>query len=105
MRRLCEFDVFVPLVMVGGRRWPAKMLRHYKAVLVREFGGITDFRHRSRGEWRYGDVVYRDDIWLLRVLSDDRRHAHRVLRALQRQLQRELKQKDVLIIERQVRAL
>lgn len=105
MRRLFEFDVFVPLVMAGGRRWPAKTLRHYKSVLVQEFGGVTDFRHRSRGEWRYGNVVYLDDIWLLRVLSDDRRHAHRVLRELQSRLQRELKQQEVLIIEREVRML
>ncbi|HMJ13414.1 MAG TPA: hypothetical protein VK524_18475 [Polyangiaceae bacterium] len=105
MQTQYEYEVYIPTVNEEGDAYPASLLESYKALLVERFGGVTDFRHRSEGLWRVGNTTFRDEIVLYRVLSDDRARARNELRSLQERMRRELKQKEVLVIERQVMSL
>ena len=105
MRTQYEYDVYVPTVSEEGAAYPPDLLSSYKTLLVERFGGVTDFRHRSEGLWRVGAATFRDEIVLYRVLSGDRAQARETLQALQARMQSELKQREVLVIERQVVAL
>jgi hypothetical protein len=105
MEALFEYDVYVPTVSDAGVAYPKSLLEGYKHVLVEHFGGVTDFRHRSEGVWRLGSTTFRDEIVLYRVLTAERASAHTLLQTLQQRMCRELKQREVLVIERQVARL
>lgn len=102
MQTLFEYDVYVPTVSDDGVAYPAASLEGYKRVLVEHFGGVTDFRHRSEGLWRLGSTTFRDEIVLYRVLTAEQAAARALLQTLQQRMCRELKQREVLVIERQV---
>ena len=52
-----------------------------------------------------GDVMYRDEIVIYRVLSSKTRSARQFLSRLKDSLKRELEQEDILIIERDIKKL
>lgn len=52
-----------------------------------------------------GDVVFRDEIVIFRVLAGDARAARRFFRDLKRELLRELEQEEILIVEKDARTL
>lgn len=101
MRTLYEYDVYFP--MAGSRA--GVELERTKRVLTDEFGGLTDFRHRSEGTWKIGGVTFRDEVILLRVLGEERDHAREVLRRVACELATALEQEEILIVEREVVAL
>jgi hypothetical protein len=66
---------------------------------------VTFFPQASEGLWRAGGVTYRDEIVIFRVLTTDAPGAHRFLSSLKEDLKRELRQEEVLVIERDVEML
>lgn len=105
MSAFSEFDVYVPLVSNSGSKYPARLIVAYKREILRQFGGITDFKHRSEGEWRMGPVSFRDRIVLWRVLCGDARKGRAFFRRLKLRMQHELGQQAILIVERRVSML
>ena len=105
MTTLFEYDVFLPTQDNLGAPYPPAILARVKEQLVQHFGGVTDFRHKSEGQWRLGDIVFRDEIVLLRALGEDNHKHRRFLRGLQRELEARMKQSEILIIEREVQRL
>ena len=101
MRTLFEYDFYFPIV---GEQ-AAEALDEVKHELTEQFGGLTDFRHRSAGTWKMGGVTFQDEIVLLRVLADDQQRAREFLQQLSRKLAALLEQKEILIVEREVLAL
>lgn len=100
-----EFDLYVPVTRGDGKKYSARLLAGYKQEIIQAFGGITDFKHRSAGEWRIGPVTFHDQIMLWRVLSMDTRQGRRFFRELKKRMEHELQQETVLIVERAVRIL
>jgi hypothetical protein len=105
MTHTYEYDLYFPFVNETGARAADEVLDHLKQRLIDFFGGLTDFHHRSEGTWKYGGVTYYDEVVLLRMLSDERDRAREFLRAMQRELELGLNQKEILIIEREVARL
>lgn len=96
-----EYDLYVPLTHHDG-----SPIEPYKLVQLRErlrerFGGLTFFPQRNEGFWTFGGVTYRDEIVIYRILTDDL-GARRFLEELKQQLTHDLKQEEVLIVEKDV---
>jgi hypothetical protein len=67
-----------------------------------KFKGPTFFPQPNQGFWSIGGVAFRDEIMIYRVLSDDAAAARAFLARLKDDVRRELRQQDVLIVERDV---
>lgn len=103
MKALYEYDLYYPMSSASGPH-SAAIFRRLKERLTEFFGGITDFHHRSEGAWKFGGVTYHDEVVLLRVLGQDPASARTFLREVKQELEASLKEEQVLIIEREVRA-
>lgn len=94
--------MYLPLHYNDGRPIEPDKLKHFKKVLVEEFGGLTHFPQENEGLWRFGGRVFRDKVVILRVLAEDGAKAREFFAQLRIELQRELEQSDVLVVEREV---
>lgn len=100
-----EYDLFIPLRYNDGAPIEAEKLIHVRKRLVEHFGGLTNFRQSNEGFWRVGNVTFRDEIVIYRVLACKVKAAKRFLEQLKEELIVELRQEDVLIVGRKVRVL
>jgi hypothetical protein len=100
-----EYDIFLPLRYNNGRPIEADKLQALQKELLDRFGGLTYFPQANQGFWKLGDVTYRDEIVIYRLLTSNVRRARRFLRTLKEQLKVEFAQEEILIIERDVEAL
>ena len=79
---------------------PAQGITRLKRRLIKKFGGLTHFPQKAKGSWRIGHVIFTDAIIIIRVLSEkDEKQFWSELKA---DLQNEWKQKEILIIVRNV---
>jgi hypothetical protein len=99
---LDEYDVFVPLSDSAGRQHSRRLINGFRTAIVERFGGLTDFNHRSKGLWTIGSVTFKDSILLWRVLAISSVSNRRFFVTLKKQMQQQLKQKEILIIRRKV---
>ena len=100
-----EYDIFVPLYFNDGSPIEAIKFQRLQAELLENFEGLTFFPQPNEGIWKLGDVTYRDEIVIYRVLSNRPRAARRFVSKLKQHLKRELAQEEILIIERDVESL
>jgi hypothetical protein len=100
-----EYDLFVPLYYNDGSEIEATKLLRLEERLLDEFTGLTVFPQPNRGYWRVADVTYRDEIIVYRIVTSNVRVARRFLRQLKDELKRDLRQEEILIIEREVETL
>jgi hypothetical protein len=100
-----EYDIFLPLRYNDGS--PIELIKFVQLHerLLSEFSGLTYFPQPNQGFWKLGDVTYRDEIVIFRVLATDSRRARRFLRKLKEELKAELLQEEILIVERDVNSL
>ena len=100
-----EFDLFIPLTDNEGVPFEPRILHELQNRLLDEFGGLTFFPQPNEGSWRMGDITYRDQIVILRVLTGRVRRARGFLASLKEKLKRDLRQEEILIVERDVKTL
>jgi hypothetical protein len=100
-----EYDIFVPLRYNSGTPIEAVKLQRLQATLLDQFGGLTYFPQANQGYWKLGDMTYRDEIVIYRVIANDARGSRRFLKNLKEDLKADLDQEEILIIERNVDAL
>jgi hypothetical protein len=70
--------------------------------LLEHFEGLTYFPQPNQGFWKFGNITYRDQIVIYRVISQDAATAREFLSNLKARLKRDLRQEEVLIIEREI---
>jgi hypothetical protein len=63
---------------------------------------LTYFPQANHGFWKLGNMTYRDEIVIYRVISQDSAASREYLSNLKEHLKREFDQLDILIIERDV---
>jgi hypothetical protein len=98
-----EYDLYVPLISNAGTPFPGRMLRGLKRRLIERFGGLTEFPQKQRGYWKLGKVTFRDEIIILRVLSDNPpATARRFWLEVKTHLKNEWGQAEVLIVGKNV---
>ena len=100
-----EFDLFIPLNYNDGTAIEGGKLQWLQRRLLEHFAGFTFFPQPNEGWWKLGNVTYRDEIVIYRVLASDAADARAFLRALKSELKAALRQEEILIIERQVSTL
>jgi hypothetical protein len=100
-----EYDLYVPLTYNDGTPIEPKTIERIGRSLLRQFGGVTFFPQPNEGLWQMGEVTFRDQIVIFRVLSANVRRARRVFRAMKEELKAELEQEEILIVERDVETL
>lgn len=100
-----EFDIFIPLNYNDGTPVEAKKLRDLRVRRLEYFNGATFFPQANKGYWRMGNVTYRDDIVLFRVVTGAVRAARCFLRQLKKEMKRIFKQEEIFIVERDVNLL
>jgi hypothetical protein len=100
-----EFELYVPLSYNDGSAIEDEKIECIGERLLQFFQGLTFYPQRNRGYWKMGGVTFRDEIVLFRVLSEEVRAARRFLRRLKEDLKRDLRQREILVIERTVAKL
>lgn len=100
-----EYDIYVPLYYNDGSPIEPIVFRNLHRRLLEQFQGLTFFPQPNEGFWKMGDVVYRDEIVIYRVLCSKPRTARRFLQRLKAELKQDLQQEEILIVERDVDAL
>jgi hypothetical protein len=100
-----EYDLFIPLFYNDGKPVEPRKLKALRERLPEVFDGLTIFPQPNDGFRKIGDVTYRDQIVIYRVIAGRSRAARRFLTQLKEDLKHELRQEEVLIIERDVKIL
>jgi hypothetical protein len=100
-----EYDLFLPLRYNDGKPVESAKFQQLQKQLLDQFEGLTYFPQVNQGFWKLGDVTYRDEIVIYRVLATDSQRSRRFLRNLKVQLKVEFVQEEILIVERDVDAL
>jgi hypothetical protein len=100
-----EYDIFIPLRYNDGSQIEARKYKELQARLLEYFNGFTFFPQPNEGFWRMGDVTYRDEIVIYRVVTTKARPARRFLRQLKQELKQVFQQEEIFIVERDVEVL
>jgi hypothetical protein len=100
-----EYELYVPLLLNDGTPVRDEIIDSIGERLLEQCGGCTFFPQPNKGLWKMGDVVFRDEIVIFRVLSRQVRSARQFFRRLKRELLDELEQEAILIVEKDVETL
>ena len=100
-----EYDLFIPLYYNDGRPIEPQKFQALQHQLLDQFGGLTFFPQPNEGFWSMAGVTYRDEIVIYRVITSDEREARQFLSDLKERLKKELRQEEILIVERHVETL
>ena len=100
-----EYDIFLPLYYNDGTRIESAKFQDLQSRLLDRFEGLTYFPQANQGSWKFGEITYRDEIVIYRVISDNPGGSREFLANLKERLKKDFKQQEILIIERQVGVL
>jgi hypothetical protein len=100
-----EYELYVPVCFNDGTPIAGSVIEDIGKELLGQFNGITIFPQPNEGRWKMGDVVFHDQIVIFRVLTEDVRGARKFFRQLKVKLKRELKQEEILIVEKDANAI
>jgi hypothetical protein len=100
-----EYELYVPLSYNDGSPVEDVKIEAIGERLLDKFGGVTFFPQRNKGAWRMGQVTFHDEVVIFRVLTDNARIARQFFRTLKQRLKRELRQEEILIVEKRAEIL
>jgi hypothetical protein len=100
-----EYDIFIPLYYNDGSPIEAVKFQDLQSRLLARFAGLTYFPQPNKGFWKFGEMNYHDEIVIYRVISSDPANSRDFLVSLKQSLKEQLKQKEILIIEREIGVL
>ena len=97
-----EYDLFIPLYYNDGTAIEPASFQNLQNRLLERFEGLTFFPQPNQGFWKFGNITYRDEIVIYRVISQDSAGSRAFLANLKERLKREFRQEEILIVERDV---
>ena len=100
-----EYELYLPLFLNDGTPVQDDFIDGIGERLLEHFGGCTYFPQPNKGLWKIGNVVFRDDVAIFRVLTGKVRRARRFFRELKQELMDELRQEAILIVEKDAETL
>ena len=100
-----EYDIFIPLYYNDGTPIESAKFQELQARLLERFEGLTYFPQPNQGFWKFGNLTYRDEIVIYRVISQNPIQAREFLASLKGQLKQQFQQQEILIIEREIGVL
>ena len=100
-----EYELYVPLTYNDGSPIEPEKIEGIGEQMLKQFGGVTFFPQPNEGLWRVGPVTFRDQVVIFRVLTENVREARGFFRALKENLKKELRQEEILIVEKDAETL
>ena len=100
-----EYDIFVPLYYNDGTAVESAKFQRLQALLLEQFEGLTYFPQPNQGFWKFGNMTFRDEIVIYRVISHNPVTSRDFLTTLKRDLKEYFQQEELLIIEREISLL
>ena len=100
-----EYDIFIPLYYNDGTPIESTKFQHLQARLLERFEGLTYFPQPNQGFWKFGNMTYRDEIVIYRVISQNPATSRAFLATLKERLKIQFQQDELLIIEREISLL
>ncbi|MEX0702443.1 MAG: hypothetical protein WD069_10145 [Planctomycetales bacterium] len=100
-----EYELFVPLRYNDGSTVESRKIERIGERLLDQFGGVTFFPQPNEGSWKMGHVTFHDEIVIFRVLTSNARVARRFFRQLKADLKEDLRQEEILIVEKDAEVL
>jgi hypothetical protein len=97
-----EYDVFIPLYHNDGTAIESAKFQRLQERLLNQFDGLTYFPQNNQGFWKLGDVTYRDEIVIYRVISQNPSASRAFFANLKNELKRDFSQLEILIVEREI---
>lgn len=97
-----EYDIFIPLYYNDGTPVEPVRFQNLQGRLLEQFEGLTYFPQPNQGFWKFGNMTYRDEIVIYRVISQDPAGSRAFLASLKQSLKQEFQQEEILIVEREV---
>jgi len=97
-----EYDIFIPLYYNNGTPIEPARFQDLQSRLLERFEGLTYFPQPNQGFWKFGNITYRDEIVIYRVIAQDPAGARDFLANLKEHLKQEFQQQEILIVEREV---
>ena len=97
-----EYDIFIPLSYNDGTLVESAKFQDLQTRLLEQFEGLTYFPQPNQGFWKFGDITYRDEIVIYRVISHNPSVSRDFLNHLKEDLKKEFRQEEILIIEREI---
>jgi hypothetical protein len=73
-----EYDIFVPLYYNDGTRIEAAKFQDLQARLLERFEGLTYFPQPNEGFWKFGNMIYHDEIVMNQASIGAARHHYGV---------------------------
>ena len=83
---------------------PAKF-QDLQTLLLERFEALTFFPQPNQGFWKFGNMTYRDEIVIYRVISQNPAASPDFLAGLKGHLKKEFQQEEFLIIAREISLL
>jgi len=100
-----EYDIFVPLYYNDGTPIESAKFQHLQALLLEQFEGLTYFPQPNQGFWKFGNMTYRDEIVIYRVITQNPVASRDFLAFFKAHLKKQFQQEELLIIEREISLL
>jgi hypothetical protein len=100
-----EYDIYIPLTYNDGSPVEGRKIERIGEMLLEQFGGVTFFPQANQGFWKMGEVVFKDQIVIFRVLTARTNFARRFLAKLKEKLKKDLEQEEILIVEKDAKRL
>jgi hypothetical protein len=98
-----EYEIYVPLQNNDGSPVDPGKLSALKKRLVEQFGGLTHFPQENEGLWKIGNFTFRDNVVILRVLTEEPLKAQMFFAQVKKEIKHGWGQEDVLIVVRDVK--
>ena len=100
-----EYDIFLPLRYNDGTPIASAKFQDVQARLLDRFEGLTYFPQPNHGFWKFGDITYRDEIVIYRVITQNPAGSREFFAKLKEYLKKEFQQEEILIVERDIGVL
>src|SRR5437867_12687935 len=102
-----KYEIYLPLKYNDGREIEAEKIKQVREELIAVFGALTvsSLSAPYQGSWKYGGVMFVDDIIKIEIITADDKKAERFFRSFKERLKRLLKQIDILITVQQIRTI
>ena len=100
-----EYDIHLPRSDNDGVPIEKRKIRQVGALLLEFFGAVTFFPQENKGWWTMQGVTFRDSIVIYRVVTNRTKAARAFLRKLKEELKRDVRQEEILIVEKEARTI
>lgn len=101
-RPAVECDLYLPLRYANGALIEPEKIADVKRRLHAQFGGMLSFPQRQEGVWKVADMVFHGEVVVLRVVTKPGGAFRTFFESLKEDLKVEIRQKDILILVRDV---